>query len=394
MMGITRRSFLKGAGTAALVSMINPRLVFSADDEIKVGFETALSGEWTVYGIPMHNTTQLAIQEINEAGGLLGKKVKLLVEDDKTDTKTGVDKARRLIERDKVDVLAGTISSAMREAVTPIVAKHHMLYLYPTFYEGGVCNKLIFCFGEVPAQQVAPFLPWFMNKYGKKVYIIGADYIWPHILNKHVKRIVEKEGGQVVHEEYVPIPVSDFSSSIARIKMMKPDVIYSDLAGSAHLAFYKQFYAEGLQKDIKIGTPVIDEFAVKALGPKVAEGIYSCFAYFDVIDTPRNNEFKKKYYKKFGAGTPVGTIAECMYVGLQLWAMGVQKAGTTKVDEVIRAMESGLRYNAPEGEVYLEPKTHHLTHAAHIGRVDSNGQFEIVKSFGSIPSQEPCDLLK
>lgn len=391
-MKLTRRSFLKGVGSASLLTMVSPRLVFATRDEIKIGFETALSGEWTVYGIPMHNTMQLAVEEINEAGGLLGKKVKLLVEDDKTDTKTGVDKARRLIERDKIDVFAGTISSAMREAVTPVTVKHHMLYLYPTFYEGGVCNKLIFCFGEVPAQQVEPFLPWFMEKHGKKVYILGADYIWPHILNRHVKRVVEREGGKVVHEEYVPIPVSDFTSTIARIKMMKPDVIYSDLAGSAHLAFYKQFYAEGLQKDIKIGTPVVDEFAVSGLGPEVAEGIYSCFAYFDVIDTPKNRKFKEKYYKKFGVGTPIGTIAQCMYVGIHMWALGVARAGTTKVDEVIRAMESGLKFDAPEGEVYLEPETHHLTHAAHIGRVNSKGQFEILKSFGAIRSKEDCKL--
>jgi branched-chain amino acid transport system substrate-binding protein len=392
-MEITRKKFLQGVGSVALLSMANPKLLFAAKEKIKVGFETALSGEWTIYGIPMHQTTQIAIEEINEAGGLLGREVELLTEDDKTDTKTGVDKARRLIERDKVAVLAGTISSAMREAVTPVALKHHMLYLYPTFYEGGACNKILFCFGEVPSQQVEPFLPWFMEKFGKKVYILGADYIWPHILNKHVRRIVEREGGKVVNEEYVPIPVSDFSSTIARIKMLKPDIVYSDLAGSAHLAFYKQFYAEGLQKDVKIGTPVVDEFAVKALGPEVAEGIYSCFGYFDVLDTPRNNEFKKRYYKKFGVGTPIGTIAQCMYIGIHLWAQGVRKADATEVDIVIKAMESGLKFDAPEGEVYLEPKTHHLTHAAHIGRVDSNGQFEILKSFSSIPSKEECSLL-
>lgn len=392
-MWTTRRGFLKGVGSLTLLSMVNPKLLFAAEEKIKVGFETALSGEWTIYGIPMHQTTQIAIEEINQSGGLLGKKVQLLVEDDKTDTKTGVDKARRLIERDRVDVLAGTISSAMREAVTPVVLKHHMLYLYPTFYEGGACHKLLFCFGEVPSQQVEPFLPWFMKEFGKKVYILGADYIWPHILNKHVRRIVEREGGKVIHEEYVPIPVSDFSSTIARIKMLKPDVVYSDLAGSAHLAFYKQFYAEGLQENVKIGTPVVDEFAVKALGPQIAEGIYSCFAYFDVLDTPPNNQFKKKYYKKFGVGAPIGTIAQCMYIGIHMWAQGVRKAGTTNVDQVIKAMESGLKFDAPEGKVYLEPETHHLTHAAHIGRVDSKGQFEILKSFSSIPSREPCNVL-
>jgi urea ABC transporter substrate-binding protein len=391
-MKITRRRFVKGVGSAAILSALSPKLVWSEEKEIRVGFETALSGEWTIYGIPMHQTTMLAIDEINQAGGLLGKKLVLLAEDNKTDTKTGAEKALRLIERDKVAVLAGTISSAMREAVTPVAVSHHMLYLYPTFYEGGCCNKLIFCLGEVPSQQLEPFIPWFMKEYGKKVYVIGADYIWPHILNKHVRRIVEREKGTIVNEEYVPIPVSEFSSSIARIKQTKPDVVYSDLAGSAHLAFYKQFYAEGLQKQIKIGTPVVDEFAVKSLGPEVAEGIYSCFAYFDVLNTPRNNQFKEKYYKKFGAGAPVGTIAQCMYIGIHMWALGVKKAGTTKVDSVIKAMESGLKFNAPEGDVYLEPKTHHLTHAAHIGRVNAKGQFDIVKSFSSIPSDEPCKL--
>lgn len=387
-----RRSFLRTAGLGGAATLVAPRILSAQEKEVRVGFLTALSGEWTIYGIPMHQTTQLAVEEINQAGGLLGRKVRLLAEDDKTDTKVGVDKARRVIERDKVHVLAGTISSAMREAVTPVANSHHMLYLYPTFYEGGICNKLIFAFGEVPAQQLEPFIPWFMKEFGKRVYVIGADYIWPHILNKHVRRIVQEQGGEVVNEEYVPIPVSEFSSSIGRIGRANPDVVFSDLAGSAHLAFYKQFHAQGLKKKIKICTPVVDEFAVKALGPEVAEGILSCFAYFDVLGTPRNLEFKEKYYKKFGPGTPIGTIAQTMYIGIRMWAMGVQKAGTTDVDAVIKAMESGLTFDAPEGKVSIEPGTHHLTHAAHIGRVDAKGRFEILKSFSSIPSKEPCNL--
>ncbi len=386
-----RRDFLRIAGVGAGAALLAPPGILSAQErEGRIGFLTALSGEWTIYGIPMHQTTQLAVEEINGAGGVLGRKVRLIAEDDKTDTKVGVDKARRVIERDKVHVLAGTISSAMREAVTPVANSHRMLYLYPTFYEGGICNKLIFAFGEVPAQQLEPFIPWFIGEYGKRVYVLGADYIWPRILNRHVRRIVEQQGGEILNEEYVPIPVSEFSSSIARIERANPDVVFSDLAGSAHLAFYKQFHARGLKRKIRICTPVVDEFAVKALGPEVAEDIVSCFAYFDVIDTPRNREFKQKYYKKFGVGAPIGTIAQCMYIGIHMWALGVRKAGTTDVEAVIKAMESGLTFDAPEGKVSIEPKTHHLTHAAHIGKVNAKGEFEILKSFSSIPSKEPC----
>lgn len=394
MAGVTRRGFLKGAGATAVAlagSSRWPDIVLGAEEEVRVGFISDLSGEWTIYGIPMHNAAKLAIQEISAQGGLLGRKVRMITEDSRTDTKVGPDRARKLIELDKVHVLAGTISSAMREAVTPVATKsNHMLYLYPTFYEGGVCNKLIFAFGEVPAQQIRPFLPWVMQNFGKKVYIIGADYIWPHILNRHVKTVVTEGGGKILGEEYVPIPVSDFSSSITRIQQAVPDVVFSDLAGSAHLAFYKQFAAAGLQNKIKIATPVIDETAVAGLG-QVAEGIYSCFAYFDELKTSRNTAFRGQYVKVSGGQQSVGTIAESMYIGLHMWALGVKKAQTTDVDPVVQAMESGLSFDAPEGTVRLEGNTHHLTRTMHVGVV-KNGKFEIVQSLESVPSGEPCKI--
>jgi branched-chain amino acid transport system substrate-binding protein len=393
---MTRREFLKIAGVSAATlstSSMWPNIVLgAAGEEIKAGFITDLSGEWTIYGIPMHHATRLAIQEINDQGGVLGRRLRLITEDSRTDTKVGPERARKLIELDKVDVLLGTISSAMREAVTPVAIKsNHMLYVYPTFYEGGVCTKLIFCSGEVPAQQIKPFLPWVMDNFGKKVYIIGADYIWPHILNRHVKAVVEQQGGKILGEEYVPIPVSDFSSSITRIQRTAPDVIFSDLAGSAHLAFYKQFVAAGLQDKIKVATPVIDEYAVAGLGP-VAEGIYSCFAYFDELKRPRNEAFKAAYKKISGGQPAIGTIAESMYVGTHLWALAVQKAGTTQVDAVTKALESGLSFDAPEGRVTMEGATHHLTRAMHIGVV-KNGKFDIVKSLDAVPSGESCKLM-
>lgn len=395
MATVSRREFLKTSGATALglaTTHTWPGIARGAEEEeVKVGFISDLSGEWTIYGIPMHNAAKLAIQEINEQGGLLGRKVRMITEDSRTDTKVGPERARKLIELDKVQVLAGTISSAMREAVTPVATKQNqMLYLYPTFYEGGVCNRLIFEFGEVPAQQIRPFLPWIMESFGKKVYIIGADYIWPRILNRHVKDVVAKAGGKVLGEEYVPIPVSDFSSSITRIQQAAPDVVFSDLAGSAHLAFYKQFAATGLKDKIKIATPVVDETAVAGLG-QVAEGIYSCFAYFDELKTPRNDAFKTAYRKVSGGQESIGTIAESMYIGLHMWAQGVKKAKTTKVDAVVQAMKSGLSFDAPEGTVKLEGKTHHLTRTMHIGVVKS-GKFDIVKSLTNVPSGEPCSL--
>ncbi len=393
MKGLTRREFLKTAGATAVVAASGwPQIVLGAQqEEITACFISDLSGEWTIYGIPMHNAAKLAIQEINDQGGLLGRKVRMITEDSRTDTKVGPERARKLIELDKVHLLAGTISSAMREAVTPVATKsNRMLYLYPTFYEGGVCNKLIFAFGEVPAQQIRPFLPWVMENFGKKVYIIGADYIWPRILNRHVKAVVAEQGGKILGEEYVPIPVSEFSSSITRIQRAAPDVIFSDLAGSAHLAFYKQLAATGFQGKIKIATPVVDETAVAGLGP-AAEGIYSCFAYFDELKTPRNDAFKAAYRKISGGQESIGTIAESMYIGLHAWALAVKKAKTTKVDAVVKALESGISYDAPEGRVSVEGKTHHLTRTMHVGVV-KNGKFEIVKSLPNVPSGEPCKI--
>ncbi len=360
--------------------------------QVKAGLIASLSGQWTIYGIPMDQASLIGVDEINQAGGVLGRNLILIVEDDATDTRLDAEKARKLIESDRVNVIGGPISSAMREAVTPIINDAKMLLLYPTFYEGGVCNKQIFCFGEVPAQQVYPFMPYVMNKHGPNVYIIGADYIWPHTLNEHVKKAVLQNGGKVVGEEYVPIDVSEFSPSLERIKGAKPDVIYSDLAGAAHLAFYKQFVAAGLKGKIAIFTPVVDETAVAALGPDVAEGIYSSFAYFDDLDTPENKAFRAKYLDRYKQTTTTGTIAECMYIGYHMYAQAVNKAGTAEIPKVIEALESGLSFKAPEGPVSLEPDTHHLTRAMHIARVNSQGRFEILQTLPDVKSGEPCKL--
>jgi urea transport system substrate-binding protein len=391
-----RRAITLGVGAVAaavagvgIYSLTRPP---SAPLKAKAGLITSLSGEWTIYGIPMHQASLIAVDEINEKGGVLGEKFTLITEDDQTDTRLDAEKARKLIEADNVNVIGGPISSAMREAVTPIINAARMLLLYPTFYEGGVCNKLIFCFGEVPAQQIYPFLPYVMDKHGPNVYIIGADYIWPHVLNEHVKKAVRDKGGRVVGEEYAPIEVSEFAPTIRRIQASKPDIIFSDLAGTAHLAFYKQFVAAGLKGKIAIATPVVDETAVAALGPEVAEGIYSCFAYFDNLDTPRNREFRSKYTARFKNITTTGTIAESMYIGYHMYAMAVNKAGTTDIPAVIKALESGLSFEAPEGRVYLEPETHHLTRTMHIAQVNAQGRFEILKSIPDVPSGEPCKL--
>lgn len=396
---VSRRTFITaGVGVAVAAVAAGTGVYYltrppPAPRQVKAGLIASLSGEWTIYGIPMHQASLIAVDEINEQGGVLGEDFTLITEDDQTNTRLDAEKARKLIDLDNVNVIGGPISSAMREAVTPIINEANMLLLYPTFYEGGVCNKLIFATGEVPAQQIYPFLPFVMDRHGPDVYIIGADYIWPHILNEHVKKSVQDEGGRVVNEEYAPIEVSEFSPVISRIQASNPDVIFSDLAGTAHLAFYKQFVAAGLKGKIAIATPVIDETAVAALGPEVSEGIYSCFAYFDDLDTPKNRDFRAKYTSRFTSITTTSTIAECMYIGYHMYAMAVNKAGTADIPAVIEALESGLSFEAPEGRVTLEPETHHLTRNMHIAQVDAEGKFEILKSIPDVRSGEPCDLV-
>ncbi|MBV9076100.1 MAG: transporter substrate-binding protein, partial [Methylobacteriaceae bacterium] len=292
---------------------------------------------------------------------------------------------------DRVDVVQGGITSASREAIRPVLDHYNTLYFYNTFYEGGVCDFNCVCTGSTPAQTVEKLVPYVMKKWGKKVYVVAADYNYGQITAQWVSKYVKDNGGQVVETEFFPLDVTNFGPTIKKIQAAKPDLVLSAMVGAAHLSFYRQYAAVDLNKSIPIASTVFTAGGEQTvLSAKEADGMIVSFGYFEEVDTPANKAFVSAL--KAAGGSKVNYVSETAarsYEGVHLWAEGVRKAGTTDREAVVKALRSPVSFEGPSGKVTIEPKTNHLVQNIYIAEIKDQ-KIKILESF---PAQPPSDTL-
>ncbi|SDE42436.1 amino acid/amide ABC transporter substrate-binding protein, HAAT family [Variovorax sp. CF079] len=385
-----RRSFIKASGLT-LAGTTGPLLPLAAlaADEMLIGSIHDLSGGLDIYGKPMADCLTLAVEEQNAAGGLLGKKLKLMSYDPQSNMQMYAQFAQQAALKDKVAVLHGGITSASREVIRPVLDRYRTVYFYNTQYEGGVCDRNTFCTGVTPAQTVAKLVPYAMSKWGKKVYVVAADYNYGQITSQWVKKFVQDNGGSVASIDFFPLDVTNFGPTISKIEAARPDMVVSALVGGAHISFYRQWAAAGLQKKIPLASTTFaggNEHIV--LSPAETDGFLVSYNYFQNLDSPDNKAFKERFYKRFGKDYPnITELAMGTYQGFKLWAEGVRKAGTLDRNKLLDALESGISIQGPSGKVSLDPATHHCVLNVSIAEV-KNKQLEIVKTF---EQQQPSD---
>ena len=394
-MHVSRREVLRdgaAAGFGMSASMLLGRQAKAADD-IAVGSILDATGPINIYGLPMIDATKFAVDAINQSGGVLGRKLRLIEADCQSNNQVYAQNALKLILDDKVSVLMGGITSASREAVRPVVDKYSAAYFYNEQYEGGVCDKLVFCTGVTPAQQLGVLVPWAAKQHGKKFYTLAADYNYGHISADWVKVYLKAAGGELSGEEFIPLDVVNFDSVIQRLQSAKPDVIMSLLVGGNHIAFYRQFAASGLKEKMAIVSATFglgNEQVV--LKPQEAEGIVVIYPYFQELDNAVNKDWVAAWRKRFGANYTYVTDSACtVWNGWHLWAMAVNKANSPDRDKVIAALETGLTFDSPEGTIRLDPKSHHVVHSVHLAKVNNKNGFSIMESFANV---EPSDTMK
>lgn len=374
---------------------------------VRVGVLSPLSGAWTVYGEAHRRGFELAMEEVNENGGINGRDVEVLVEDTQTDPSTVTEKTQQLIRQDDVDVLAGTFSSASRNAAAPVVTQEDTVLLYPTFYEGqdqenfpGTCNDLLFMFGIVPSQQAAPWMDFMTSEHGSNFYMVGSDYVWPRFTNERVKQSLEELGGNVVGEEYIPLGTSDFGSVLSRISNSDADIVFGTLTGTDTIAFAKQFYSRGLNEEFTYWTVDDEEFATQGKGPGASRGTYVSFDYFQTIDTDLNNQFVDKVKSEYGEDAGMDTVGAAMYNAGHMFANAANEVGGVGTDDVIDGLE-GLSYTGPQGEVTMREEDHQMVLPSYLVQVpddwsdsdDFEGMFEIIDQQESVtPSTANCDF--
>ena len=393
--GVLKLGTLMSAG--ALATPFISRLAHAAEP-IKLGSLLDGSGAIGLEGSRMIQTTEYAVSVLNAAGGLLGRQIQLINYDTQSSMQLYSQFAQQLILKDKVDVIQGGITSASREAIRPTLDRYKTLYFYNTQYEGGVCDRNVFCTGTTPAQTVDHVVTYALKTWGKKVYIIAADYNYGQITAKWMTKFVRDGGGSVAQTDFFPLDVTNFSSAISRIQQASPDFLLSALVGANHSGFYRQWDAAGMKGKIPMGSTVFglgDELTT--MDPSTTNGIVTSFGWYNDIGTPASDGFVKGMQAKYGAGvTDLGELDSATYEGIMLWAEGVKKAGSIEQSKVIAALETGITIEGPSGKVTMDPKTHHTIRNAYLAQ-PKDRKWEIMATF---PDQYPadtggaCDLIK
>lgn len=394
-----RRSFLKklaGAGTMAAATGLGFNIVsreaLGDSAPIKVGVLHSLSGTMAISETSLRDVELMAIEEINAKGGLLGgRKVQPIVEDPASDWPTFAEKSKKLLLSDKVCSVFGCWTSASRKAVLPVFENNNGLLWYPVQYEGNECSHNVFYTGAAPNQQIEPAVSWLLKNRGKKFYLLGSDYVFPRTANLIIKSQLKSEGGQLVGEEYTPLGHMEYSTVVNKIRAAKPDVVFSTINGDSNVAFYKQLKAAGITaKDIGVMAVSVAEDELRGIGGNVAEGHYAAWNYFQSVDTAENKAFVAKFKKRFGQNRVTDDPIEAAYFQVHLWAQAVQKAGSTDVNN-IRAAALGQTFQAPEGQVKIDPHNQHTWKTVRIGQIRPDGQFNVVYATNGPVEPQPYD---
>jgi len=363
-----------------------------AAEPIRIGVPVGLSGANSVVAPSVVQSAQLAIEEINARGGVLGRPLALEVADDASGA-AGAQKAfDSLISQKKVDVLISMETSAARNAALPIVARGKTPYIYTSFYEGKSCSPFMYVNAWVPEQQVPPIVDYFAKEKGaKKYFLIGSDYAFGRGMLAFTKAYVEKTGGKVVGEEYLPMDGSDWTPIISKLKSAAPDALITSTAGGApNVTLTKQLRAAGVK--LPYGNLAVDEGTAKSMGTD-AEGIFLSASYVTGIETAANKDFLAAMTKKFGSElkTP-NDLSVPEYEAVYAYKAAVEKAGSTEGASVLKALAE-VSVQGPRGTIAMS-KQHHAPLSMYLGQVQNDGSVKVIQSFPSVDPGEQCPNLK
>jgi branched-chain amino acid transport system substrate-binding protein len=435
----SRRDFIKTAavaGTAIAVSGFpSIQTHAAASGPIKFGLLEDRSGNFALFGLNKWHGTQLAIKEINEGWtldggvqgpggpgmfakvaakppisnikdivdrggteetpdlvwnesddyliqsgekGVLGRTIELTAPDPQSDNTQFQALSRRLILEEQADVIMAGFASAEREAIRPIMNQNKMLYFYNNQYEGGVADKYTFCTGAIPEQQIVPVMQYMIKNFGPKIYTLAADYNFGQLSAAWTRAMAPLLKASVIGEEFIPLSVSQFSSSIARIQQAKPDWLMMYITGQNHSNFYPQANAAGLKFPMGSSINIAQGYEHRRFEPPALARFHVTASYMEEIQTPRNRKFVKRWREMFPDEPYMAMEGHSAYVATHLYAKAVRLAKTTDKDAVIEALESGIGVEAPAGWVFMDPATHHLSQYIRLARCDEKHDITFV----------------
>lgn len=358
---------------------------------VKVGLLHSLTGPMAISEKSVRDAEVLAIEEINKAGGVLGKKIAYVEEDGASEPSKFATKAEKLIDSEKVVTVFGCWTSSSRKAVKPMFEEYESLLWYPVQYEGMEQSPNIIYTGAAPNQQIVPAIDYLIKQGYKKFFLLGSDYVFPRTANMIITAQVKNAGLSVVGEEYADMDQTDFAAIISKIESAKPDVIVNTLNGTGNVSFFKQMSEKNYSaKDYMTMSFSIAEEEVATIGADILKDHLVSWNYYQTTETPENKKFVEAYKAKFGAKRVTSDPAEAAYDAVYLWKAAVEKAGSFDVDKVLAAIRAGgIKFTAPEGVVEIDGKNQHLSKPVRVGKVGSDGLIYTVYETPSAVSPDP-----
>ncbi|MFN0264948.1 urea ABC transporter substrate-binding protein [Tepidamorphus sp. 3E244] len=387
---------------AALAAVSATTVASVAQEEtIKVGVLHSLSGTMAISETTLKDVMLMLIEQQNEKGGLLGKKLEAVVVDPASDWPLFAEKARELITANEVDVVFGCWTSVSRKSVLPVFEELNSILFYPVQYEGEESQRNVFYTGAAPNQQAIPAVDYLMNEEGVERWVLaGTDYVYPRTTNKILEQYLKDKG--VAEEDiminYTPFGHSDWQTIVADIKEFgsagKKTAVVSTINGDANVPFYKELGNQGIAaSDIPVVAFSVGEEELAGLDTTPLVGHLAAWNYFQSVESPENAEFIKAWKAKMGEERVTNDPMEAHYIGFNMWVKAVEKAGTTDADAVIDALPGTEAANLTGGTSVMLPN-HHITKPVLIGEIQDDGQFEVVSETDDlVPGDAWSDFL-
>jgi len=345
----------------------------------KVGLLFSESGVTSIIEKSQLNGALLAIDQINEEGGVLGRKIEPVAYNPQSIVPKYGELCEKLIVDHKVNVIFGCYMSSSRKEVLPIIERRNALFFYPTLYEGFEYSPNVIYGGASPNQNSVPLGNFLLENFGGRIFFVGSDYIYPRESNRVMRNVVRQGGGEVLGEVYFDLEAEgvDFNDTIAAIKRAAPDAIFSTVVGQSCIEFYQAYLAAGGDSaSCPIASLTTNEGEIAAIGPEASQGHITAAPYFRSIATPENQEFLAAYEKKFGSTLDVTSCCEAAYCQVHMFARALKKTG--EIDTVaLREAILGMSYDAPQGQIKVDPDNNHTYLQSRIAKVDAHGEFVI-----------------
>jgi urea transport system substrate-binding protein len=383
---LTRRAMIKTSAGAAFAAAL-PMPAILANDPIKIGVVQPFSGGLELFGNQAKLGLDLAVSEINGAGGIGGRSISLIYEDDKTDPKTAVERATQLVRRDSVLAISGPITSNNRDAMMPTLSRAKTPLLYATNYEGGGCDRYLFSFNTVPNQELEKLLPVLKTRtLADSIYMFGADYVWPQKMFAAAETLATASGMKVAGKEFTPWGVKDFAPTIRKIKDSGAKVLLFALPGADGITFIRQAEDLGLMKDVTIGFLGFAETYLGAFGEGKGQNMWVTVPFAASMTEPGPAEFVAKI-KKAAPDAPISHYAYTHYNSMLAVKAALDKAGKVDAEALVDNLEN-LTFKSPTGDVTIG-KDHHVTMPMYLAKTEGAG-LKVEEALGAIAPVAGC----